>query len=104
MIEQHLLKYLTSEQQTELRMYEQGFESDFWKAVKRLLEIGKDQSVQRMIDADTWPENRFQKGAAAAYNDVLQAEDRLVNLFTQRATEAMQVADQAAVDAELDYE
>ena len=104
MIDPKLLKLLSAEQQTELREFEKLFESAGWKMLKSQIELGHQASITRLINAETWADNRFQKGAAAAYNDVLGAEERVATKFEAVAQQILEDQRQADEDAELDYE
>ena len=104
MIEASLIKFLSAQEQTDMRMFEKLFESDGWKELSRHIAQGHEDSITRLINADNWADNRFQKGAATAYLDILNAPERVSGKYTANAIQNKETIAQEAMDAEEDYE
>ena len=98
------LKFLTAEEQTELREFEKLFESDEWKHIVKELDMQIDKEKERCILATTWDDNRVCTGRLLAYHGIRSYPISVLNRFSSIASEAaLQSLDEIS-DGELEYE
>jgi hypothetical protein len=104
MIQPDLIKHLSDAQQTELREYEALFESPAWKKFQEAVEQRTEMHQQAALAANAWAENRLAMGRFLEAGLVMQFETRMINEIEATAIGNRELAEQAAEDAELDYE
>lgn len=88
MFEEIELKFLSSEEQTELRKFEKLFESPEWEHIEKELEEQISKEKERVILATTWEDNRVCTGRLLAYHGVKSYPSAVLGRFQSIAAEA----------------
>lgn len=104
MIDPSDIALLSKEDQTELRNFEIMLASPAWLEVVRGLEAAVEQAKAAMITAPNWDQVLFNRGAAAAYTDVINTRDRVAAHMEAKVAAVKDAKEVEDADAELEYE
>lgn len=104
MIDASELKYLDAQQQSELRAFEQLFESQGWEYVKEMLEGSMESVESGIVEATSWDQARYLKGKLDALRMLAQLPDYIEQDATSAALQGRAEQQQQLVDAEFEYE
>lgn len=104
MIDPQLIKYLSDEQASTLRVVEKFFDSEGWNLFVEQTETAREQCQNDELHAPTWEYVMLQRGKRTVYDDILNLPAATVNEFEQLALTVKDNLEATDETIELDYE
>ena len=104
MLDQQQLSMLTAEEKTRYRLYEQGFSTEFWKAIQEMAQTQSDSALIRAAEAQSWDFNRVAVGQRSVWQLLANLETAIENEYITTATERQQQETSRYLEEEGRYE